>query len=407
MENNLKKNVIWNTLGITLNSFNSLFFLIIINRINGINDGGIFSFAFSLACLLFVIGIYAGRTYQISDVNNELNDSEYLVHKILTCILMVVICLGYMLIKGYSLEKNIIIITLTLYKGLEAFSDTLYGYMQKKSHLYLCGISQTIKSIISIIAFLFIDLVTKNLIYSCISLVVINFLVIIFFDRPISKKMMKNEEINMCSVFNLFKSGFTIFAFSFLAIYIVNVPKYTIDGLMDNSFQTIFNIIVMPATVISLCGQYIMGPILTELVEVYNKKEYLKFKCLIYKIIKLIVLFGIVVEVGAYLFGIPILSLVYAIDLSAYKYDLMIIILGAIFYALANVFSTGLITMRKNNMQLAIYVSSAIIGWILSNLLIKQIGIDGAMYAYFGTMLWHGLLYTFYFRYEYKKMCQT
>ena len=44
MKNNLKKNVIWNTLGLTFNSFNSLFFLIIINRINGIDDGGIFSF---------------------------------------------------------------------------------------------------------------------------------------------------------------------------------------------------------------------------------------------------------------------------------------------------------------------------------------------------------------------------
>ena len=35
MENdkkNLKLNAIWNTLGITVNSFNSLFFLIIINR---------------------------------------------------------------------------------------------------------------------------------------------------------------------------------------------------------------------------------------------------------------------------------------------------------------------------------------------------------------------------------------
>ena len=406
MENNLKKNVIWNTIGVTLNSFNSLFFLIIINRINGIDDGGIFSFAFSLACLLFVIGIYAGRTYQVSDIRDELNDSEYLVHKFLTCAIMMVVCLMYILFKQYSVEKNIIIITLSLYKCLEAFSDTLYGYMQKKDKLYLCGISQTVKSLISIIAFFLVDLLTKNLILSCVSLVIINLLVIIFFDRPVSNKAMYKEIIKMSRVFYLFKRGFTVFAFSFLAIYIVNVPKYTIDGLMNNSFQTIFNIIVMPATVISLCGQYIMGPILTELVDVYNKKDYFKFKSLIYKIIKIIVLFGFVVEIGAWLLGIPVLSLVYAIDLAAYRYDLMIIILGAIFYALANVFSTGLITMRKNNMQLVIYVSSAIIGWVLSNLLIRKLGIDGAMYAYFGTMLWHGLLYTFYFGYEYKKMSQ-
>ena len=107
---------------------------------------------------------------------------------------------------------------------------------------------------------------------------------------------------------------------------------------------------------------------------------------------------------AAYLLGIPVLSLVYAIDLSAYKYDLLIIIMGAILYALANVFSTGLITMRKNNLQLVIYISSAIIGWILSNLFITKFGIHGATYAYFGTMMWHGLLYTIYFKYEYKKL---
>ena len=379
MKNNLKKNVIWNTLGLTFNSFNSLFFLIIINRINGIDDGGIFSFAFSLACLLFVVGIYAGRTYQVSDVKGELNDTEYLVHKIITCAIMMLICFGYIFIKNYSIEKNIVIITLTLYKCLEAFSDTLYGYMQKNNNLYLCGMSQFFKSIISIILFLLIDLTTKNLIFSCYGLIIVNLLVIILFDFP-------------------------VFAFSFLAIYIVNVPKYTIDGIMDDSFQTIFNIIVMPATVISLCGQYIMGPILTELVEAYNGKDYSKFKSLVYKIVKLIILFGIVIEVAAYLLGIPVLSLVYAIDLSAYKYDLLIIIMGAILYALANVFSTGLITMRKNNLQLVIYISSAIIGWILSNLFITKFGIHGATYAYFGTMMWHGLLYTIYFKYEYKKL---
>ena len=53
------------------------------------------------------------------------------------------------------------------------------------------------------------------------------------------------------------------------------------------------------ATVISLCGQYIMGPILTELVEAYNGKDYSKFKSLVYKIVKLIILFGIVIEVAA------------------------------------------------------------------------------------------------------------
>ena len=36
MNGNLKKNFIWNMIGMTLNSFNSLFFMIIVTRLNNL-----------------------------------------------------------------------------------------------------------------------------------------------------------------------------------------------------------------------------------------------------------------------------------------------------------------------------------------------------------------------------------
>ena len=43
-------------LGTGFNSFNSLFLMIIVTRLNGIKDAGIFTLGFSTACILFVIG---------------------------------------------------------------------------------------------------------------------------------------------------------------------------------------------------------------------------------------------------------------------------------------------------------------------------------------------------------------
>ena len=140
MEKNLKLNAIWNTLGITVNSFNSLFFLIIINRVNGVEIAGIFSFAFSIACLLFIVGIYAGRTYQVSDINENLNNYEYLVHKYITCTMMFLIAIVFIIVQKYSLEKNVIIILLCLYKLFEAMSETFYGFLQKNDELYIVEI---------------------------------------------------------------------------------------------------------------------------------------------------------------------------------------------------------------------------------------------------------------------------
>ena len=61
--NNTKKNFVWNMIGATVNSFTSLIFMIVVTRINGTKEAGIFTFAFSLACLLQVISNYSGRTF--------------------------------------------------------------------------------------------------------------------------------------------------------------------------------------------------------------------------------------------------------------------------------------------------------------------------------------------------------
>ena len=71
-----RKNFIWNIIGTTFNAFNSLFFMIIITRVNGLENAGIFTLAFSTACILYIIGIYAGRIYQVTEASKEITDKD-------------------------------------------------------------------------------------------------------------------------------------------------------------------------------------------------------------------------------------------------------------------------------------------------------------------------------------------
>ena len=52
-----KKNYIWNTIGSTLFSFNSLFLAIIVTRINGIANAGILSLVFSTSGIINYIAL--------------------------------------------------------------------------------------------------------------------------------------------------------------------------------------------------------------------------------------------------------------------------------------------------------------------------------------------------------------
>ena len=99
IENNLKKNFIWNTLGTAIYTFNSLFFMIMVTRINGLEQAGIFTFAFSFACMIQVIGTYAGRTYHVTDRDKECSDMNYIYQRLITCFIMLLIGLVFVFIK--------------------------------------------------------------------------------------------------------------------------------------------------------------------------------------------------------------------------------------------------------------------------------------------------------------------
>lgn len=135
-EGNFRKNFIWNILGTGLNSFNSLFFMIIVTRLNGINEAGIFTIGFSTACILYIVGTYAGRVYQVTETDKNISDKDYIVNRLFSLILMAIATVVFLEIKRYDFHKNMIFIFLILFKSMEAFSDVLYGIMQKKDLLY-------------------------------------------------------------------------------------------------------------------------------------------------------------------------------------------------------------------------------------------------------------------------------
>ena len=111
--NNLKrKNFVWNLLGTSLNAFTSLFYMVIVTRTNGLVDAGIFTLAFSVACLLCNIGGYQGRVFQVTDTKKEFSNKEYILHRFITSVLMMIIALGYSVFMGYSGVK--LVVTLSL-----------------------------------------------------------------------------------------------------------------------------------------------------------------------------------------------------------------------------------------------------------------------------------------------------
>ena len=392
-----RKNFIWNILGTCFNAFNSLFFMIVATRINGVNDAGIFTLAFSTACIIYVIGIYAGRIYQVTEPDKTISDKDYIINRLITTILMIVIIIAFVLLRGYDLFKSTIFILLVLYKAIEAFSEVFYGILQKNENLDLVGKSLFIKSLLAVLIFILMDLITKNMIISIISIIVVSIIILIIYDTRKTLKFVDLKiKVKKENIIKIFKLGFYTFAIAFLGLYILNAPKYAIDTYLENNYQTIFGIIVMPATVIGLVAQFLIHPFLNQIVNMYERKDLKQLKKLSIKLVITIIIFGAICSVLAYFLGTQVLGLIYGIDLSMYKLGLLLIIIAATLYTIGVIYSSILTSIRETFSQFVIYIIVSIFAFIISNIFTKIGNINGSIIAYLLIMMLQFLIYTIY-----------
>lgn len=398
METNLKKNTIWNIIGTGINAFASLIFMIIATRINDVYEAGVFSFAFSAATLFNVIGTYAGRIYQVTERKN-ISNKEFLINRIISCLIMYLVAIIFVGIKNYEFNKIIIIMLLCLLKMLEAFCDVIYAFLQKEDELYKVGITLTLKNIIGLLVFLIVDLITKNLIISIISFIVVYVIIMIFYDfvQADMKEQIKGK-INKKNIIDIFKNGFPTFCVTFLNIYIINASKYAIDSIMTDNYQTIFGIIVMPATMMILLAQFMVHPFLNIISNYIEKDDYKSVNKFLFKITILLLGIAIIAIVFCYFIGIYILEFIYGISLIDYNICLSIILIGSIFSALTSVIITVLIAMRHTLIQMIVYVAISVIAYFLSNILVLKYGIMGASVNYSLIMIMNCIIfYLIYF----------
>lgn len=376
-----RKNFIWNTIGTILFGFTSLFFLIIITRINGVDDAGIYSYAFANASIFATIGFFAGRTFQVTERNNKISDSDYLYNHLTTFIIMMFCALLFCLISRSSIAKFSLIIILCLYRGIETIIDSIHAIIQRNGELYKAGISLVVRTILLVLSLFLIDYFTHNMYLAASSLIVINLLFLIIDYQNIKGKYSKSK-FSFVKNNSLLKAGVAVFLYQFLTLYVINASKYAINTYEVDSIQAIYGIISMPASFLVLISNYLLVPFLNKITTYLKDNDYANLKKLINKLMLLLLGIGLLALGACYLIGIPLLEFVYGISLSHELGNLMIIIIGSIFYSETILLSSVFVALRKTNTQLIILIIIALITIIVSNFLVKVYGLYGASLAY-------------------------
>lgn len=399
-----KSEIIWNTLGSFVESLLSAVLLMFCTRLNGTEIAGMFSISFATATILNAIGDFGIRIYQVTDTNRKYKFGDYLLARVFVVITMVIIGIIFVNISGYTAEKLWICIALIMFKVIDNLSETYQGEFQLRNRLDLGGKSMVIRVSSSLIVFFITDVITKNVIFSCITFVLTNLTLFLLWDVRILSKFQKLEiKYDKNNIKEILLDCLPLAISTGLSLYIINATKYAIDNFGDYTMQTYFNVIYMPTFVINLVSAFVIKPFLKPFGDLWNSKEYLKFIKSISLIILILAGATICIDIACALLGVPVLSFIYGIDLSPYKMEMILLVISGFFYASATVMLYALSTIRKQKLTTIAYIITSVIALIASNICVNKWQMKGAIVSNMITTVTLFVLLVIFFLYELKK----
>lgn len=383
-----KKKFIWNMIGSMSNALSSFVLLTFVTRMIGSANGGVFSLAFSTAQFLASVGCFESRAIQATDVKGERKFADYFAFRVVTAALMMLCGIIYVICAGHTAEKAAIILVVCLYKVIDCISDSFQGLFQVHDRIDLSGMALGLRVMLSTVVFVCVLALTKDMVIGAVAMCLASVGFILFFDWRISKCYGSlHEKPDVSSMKTLFFSCLPLFIGSFMASYVINAPKYAIDKYLTDEIQNYFGFLLMPAFVINLFSLFAFRPMLTSLAVSWEEKDEKKFRSIISKSVGWILILTVCGVLGAYLLGILILNAFSGLDLSAYRLDLVLIMLGGSMNAFITVFYYVLTVMRKQMLVLSGYALGFISALILAPVLVRNFGIHGASVSYGLPML--------------------
>lgn len=379
-----RKEFFWNLVGSIANASTTVILLMATTQIVGTTEAGLFSLAIANAQLFITIGNFGVRPYQATDIYNRFQFEIYYTHRIVTCIFMLLISFLYCFINHSDNKKYIVIILFTILKMVDAFADVLEGYMQLLNRLDLAGFAWFFRTALYSAAYscglwLSRDIVIAVLVAIGTAVLCLYLMLLVPVQRYRGKIHVWFDTRLM---WQLTKECFPLFLALFLMMYLINVPKYAIDNQMSLENQTYYNIIYMPAQVINLLSVFAFKPLLTQMAEYWNNGNVGELKKYIYRLYSYILGITILGMGAAYILGIPVLSLIYGVELGHLKPELLVILIGGGFNAVVNMLYYVLTALRMQKNILTSYIVISLVAYVIADWFVRRWELMGAVCVY-------------------------
>ena len=379
----IQRSTVWNLITSGLNSCATALIILCISWMGVQEQAGIFSLATAVAYQIQAIGFFGVRNYHIQDVKNKYSFSEYVTVNVLSSVVMVAVLVFMTFGRGYSLEKALIVLFYSLYRAMEIYEALYHDEYQRKGRIDIGLILQTVRFLITLSILVITMLITKNMVLACLLAVLMSIVIIWFQNKDFYKLFdCRLRKPSKKKVKTLLLICLPICITGFISMYLTNASKYAIDSYLGDTTQGVFAVLFVPVFTINMLSMVIYRPYITQISIEWHNGEVYNFLKSVGKQMLVIMALTVAITIFGYVIGLKLLGLLYHMDLLAWKWDFIVLLLGGGMNTFAVFLQQILVIVGCQNLTLLIYLFSMVATWLLSQPLVVSQGLRGASLLY-------------------------
>ncbi len=382
-ELSVKANMIYNTVGATLYYFCIWLASVLIVKLSGFADAGLFSLAITVTNAPAVVSLFNMRNYQASDLKGEYTDKTYITSRTVSNLIALVICIGMILFYRYDLMKSMTVLAYMMFKIVEGAADVYYGIDQKKGRMDYAGISLSVRGIGSFAAFLIVFHFTNNLLICFLVMTLVSLAVVFFYDRRMVKPLLDGRETEHLrkQVFALLLTCLPLAVVFFLNNLSIMVPRLALESYFGSEVMGYYSSVSTPTVVVQVAAQTLIAPLvpgLTRRFQSKDKKGFLKALGAFYLFAAVLTVLAVVL---AHFFGEWLLVTFFGEGILPYVYLFIPILLMSVLIAVNCSLFAILTLMRIIRPQYVIGIAGILAAIVLSLTMVKSMSMDGVVWA--------------------------
>ncbi len=380
--------IFWNALGGAAFAGQSAVILVFVSDRMGMETAGMVMIAYAIANLFYAAAQYGVRNFQVTDVREKYGFTEYLMARAATITAVMAAFFIYLLysyyIKGYSYEKLIIIMEITVWKQVDAFEDVFVGQYQRAGRLDLGARMMAVRLIVStglvcLLIIIGIDIKASFAAGILLSVIIdaggIQHSFYIVRGKKQSASVKKAAEI--------LRECFPLCIGITFSCYVGNAPKYLIDSWMDEKTQAVFGYIMLPVFAVVLLNNFIYQPAVKGMGDIWEQKRVREFRRKAVKQCAIIAAITVCMCFAGLWIGMRVLSCLYHVDLKFCEIEFIVLLLGGGFYAMAVYLNVPLTVMRRQRVIAVGYLAVSFFSVFFGRYFVIHGGMMGAAALYF------------------------